>query len=200
MASGKRLDLWHQRFGHVHTAMILHMHKHGIVDGLKLSSNNTELGACEGCAHGKNARQSFPRVRSSPRAENLGEFFHTDVCGPMSQESYGGARYFVLFKDDCTGFRIIYCIRNKSEVFEKFKALQSFVLQETGNTISKIRSDRGGEYLSNEFIQYLKDAGVKHDLTAPSTPEQNGSVERENRTLIECIRSMIHGKKLSLCF
>jgi hypothetical protein len=55
MASGKRLDLWHQRFGHVHTAMILHMHKHGIVDGLKLSSNNIELDACEGCAHGKNA-------------------------------------------------------------------------------------------------------------------------------------------------
>jgi transposase InsO family protein len=98
----------------------------------------------------------------------------------MSKPSFGGTRYFVIFKDNYSGFRVLYCIKKKSDIFEKFKKLQGIVLHETRNSIIKLRSDRGGEYLSGSFSQYLVDANIQHDVTAPYTPEQNRFAEREN--------------------
>jgi transposase InsO family protein len=195
---GRHVTLWHQRYGHVHNAMIIHMDNHQTVKGMQLASHELPSSPCEGCVLGKNSRRCFPKRSITPKADKPGKFFHSDVCGPMSEDSYGGARYFVLFKDDCSGYRVVYCIKNKSEVFERFKALQSLVLKETGNKIEKLRSDRGGEYVSGEFTRYLEDAGIRHEMTCPYTPEQNGSAERENRTLVECVRSMLCGKKLNL--
>ena len=60
----------------------------------------------------------------------------------------------------------------------------------------KIRSDNGGEYVSKEFEEYLKGEGVKHELTVPKNPEQNGVSERMNRTLVESVRSMLADSKL----
>jgi transposase InsO family protein len=197
--SGKRLDLWHHRFGHVNNAMLIHMHAHGTVQGMELASHTLPTSPCEGCAIGKNSRQPFPKQRSSPRATKPGQFFYTDICGPMSQNSIGGARYFILFKDDHSRYCFIFCVKNKSDVFDKFKILREMFVQQIGNRIEKIRSDRGGEYLSKEFTKYLADASIRHDLTSPYTPEQNGGAERENRTLVECIRTMLHAKRLNLC-
>ena len=58
-------------------------------------------------------------------------------------------------------------------------------------TIGVLRSDNGGEYISSEFESYLKLKGIRHELTVPHTPEQNGVAERMNRTLMESARSMI---------
>ena len=46
---------------------------------------------------------------------------HTDLCGPMSVDSIGGARYFLTFKDDATSFQYVYFLRHKSDVYERFK-------------------------------------------------------------------------------
>jgi hypothetical protein len=153
---------------------------------------------CEGCAMGKNKRRHFPKIRSSPRAEKAGIFLHVDVCRPMHQESFDKSRYFVLFKDDYSGYCIVYCIRNKFDVFERFKGLCALVIQQIGNCVQKIHSDRGGEFMGTEFIQFLASSGIRHELTNPHTLEQNGSAERENRTLMECVYTMIHSKNLNL--
>jgi len=58
-----------------------------------------------------------------------------------------------------------------------------------------LRSDRGGEYCSNEFFQFCKKNGIRRHLTSPYTPQQNGIEERKNRTLIEMTRSMMQSKK-----
>ena len=195
---GKYVRLWHKRFGHVHNVMIMHMHNYNMVNGLELGSHDLPTSPCEGCAMGKNSCKTLPKETLTPRADKPGKFFHSDVCGPMSQESYGGARYFVLFKDDCSGYRIVYCVKQKSQVLECFKKLQAFVKQETGNEIQKLRSDRGGEYMSKEFQEYLVTQSICHEVTCPYTPEQNGAAERENRTLMESARSMLHDKKLNL--
>ena len=60
----------------------------------------------------------------------------------------------------------------------------------------KIRSDNGGEYVSKEFDEYLKREGVKHELTVPKNPEQNGVSERMNRTLVESVRPILADSKL----
>ena len=58
-----------------------------------------------------------------------------------------------------------------------------------------LRTDNGGEFTSTEFENYLK-TGVKHELTVPKTPEQNGVAERLNRTLVEAVRAMLIQAKL----
>jgi hypothetical protein len=59
-----------------------------------------------------------------------------------------------------------------------------------------LRTDNGGEYLSTEFQNYLKAKGIKHELTVPYSPQQNGVAERMNRTLVESARSMIAQARL----
>ncbi len=65
--------------------------------------------------------------KSETRAKAIGELVHSDVCGPMSVSSPSGSRFFVLFKDDFTGFKVVYFLKNKSEVFKSF---ESYVDQE----------------------------------------------------------------------
>ena len=54
--------------------------------------------------------------------------------------------------------------------------------------------DNGGEYKSGQFDEYPKSEGVRHQLTVPKSPEQNGVAERCNRTLVEMTRAMVFGK------
>ena len=54
-----------------------------------------------------------------------------------------------------------------------------------------LRSDRGGEYLNDHFLEYLKKNGILFQWTPPSTPQHNGVSERRNRTLLDMVRSMM---------
>ncbi|GJW76447.1 ribonuclease H-like domain, reverse transcriptase, RNA-dependent DNA polymerase [Tanacetum coccineum] len=54
-----------------------------------------------------------------------------------------------------------------------------------------LRTDRGGEFTSNEFTQYCKENGITRQLTAPYSPQQNGVVERRNRTIMSTTRCMM---------
>ena len=116
---------------------------------------------------------------------------HSDVCGPMSTESIGGKRYFVTFIDDYSRCCKVYFMRNKSKVFNKFKEFELCTTNECGLTIGTLRSDNGGEYLSDEFQSYLQSKGIHHELSAPYSPSQNGVAERINRTLMESARAMM---------
>jgi transposase InsO family protein len=49
--------------------------------------------------------------------------------------------------------------------------------------------DRGGEFLSKEFKQYIEEQGIKHELSAPHMPQQNGVAERANQTIAEAART-----------
>lgn len=63
------------------------------------------------------------------------------------------------------------------------------VEKSTGKVLKAIRTDNGGEFTSKEFEAYLTAEGVRHELTIPKTPEQNGVAERMNKTLVETARS-----------
>ena len=85
----------------------------------------------------------------------------------------------------------VYLIKYKSEAFEKFKEFKNEVENQTGKSIKTLRSDRGREYLSTVFTQYLKDNGILSQWTPPYTPQLNGVSERRNRTLLDMVRSMM---------
>ncbi len=63
-----------------------------------------------------------------------------------------------------------------------------------------LRTDNGGEYTSHVFQNYLKQKGIRHEVTAPYYPEQNGVAERMNRTLQELAWSMLKQAKLANSF
>ena len=60
-----------------------------------------------------------------------------------------------------------------------------------GRNIKMLRSDRGGEYLSTKFLDYLKECGIVSQLTPPRTPQLNGVAKRRNQTLLDMVCSMM---------
>lgn len=103
------------------------------------------------------------------------DLIHTDVCGP----SIGGSRYFVTFIDDHSRRIFVYFMKNKSEVFEKFKLFKAMVENQHERKIKAIRSDNGREYVNTQFNKLLEDNGIQRQLTVPYTPQHNGVAERE---------------------
>ena len=91
-------------------------------------------------------------------------------------------------------------MKYKSESFEKFKEFKNEVEKQTGKNIKSLRSDRGGEYLSTEFQEFLKENGIISQLTPPYTPQLNGVAERRNRTLLDMVRSMVSFTDLPVSF
>lgn len=70
------------------------------------------------------------------------------------------------------------------------------VEQETGAVIKTLRTDRGGEFTSQEFQSFCEASGIQRHLTAPYSPQQNGVVERRNITLLEMTRSILKDMKI----
>ena len=68
-----------------------------------------------------------------------------------------------------------------------FKVFQNEVQNQLGKTIKTLRSDRDGEYLSQEFNDYLRNCGIVSQLTPPGTPQWNGVSEKRNRTLLDVV-------------
>nr|GFC10283.1 hypothetical protein [Tanacetum cinerariifolium] len=69
-----------------------------------------------------------------------------------------------------------------------------------GKTIKSLRSDRGGDYMSQEFLDHLKDHGIIAHRTPPYTPQHNDVSERRNRTLLDMVRSMMSQTTLPKSF
>nr|GEX21784.1 hypothetical protein [Tanacetum cinerariifolium] len=82
-------------------------------------------------------------------------------------------------------------IDHKHEVFETFKVFQKEVENQLGKTIESLSSDPGGEYISQEFLDHLKEHGIITHRTPPYTPQHNGVLERRNRTLLDMVHSMM---------
>ncbi|GJU72286.1 retrotransposon protein, putative, ty1-copia subclass [Tanacetum coccineum] len=105
----------------------------------------------------------------------------------------------LLVRGQCR-YGYVYSIKHKHEVFETFKVFKNEVENQLGKTIKAIRSDHGGEYISQEFKDCLKAYGIVQHLTPPYTPQHNGVSERRNRTLLNMVRSMMSLTTLPLSF
>ena len=141
-----------------------------------------------------------PFSKRGERTSNLLDLIHSNVCGPMSTCAINGCSYFITFTDDYSRYGYVYLMRHKSESFEKFKEFKAEVENQLNKSIKALRSDRGGEYLSLEFIAYLKECGIVSQLTPPGTPQWNGVSERRNRTLLDMVRSMMSNATLPKSF
>ncbi|GJT68701.1 zinc finger, CCHC-type containing protein [Tanacetum coccineum] len=186
--------LWHCRLGHISKKRIEKLQH----DGLLNSTDIKSFEKCVSCMSGKMARK--PYSHQVERAKDLLGLIHTDVCGPFRTVSRQGASYFVTFTDDFSRYGYVYLLKHKHEVFETFKVFQKEVENQLGKTIKSLRSDRGGEYMSQEFLDHLKEHGIIAHRTPPYTPQHNGVSERRNQTLLDMVRSMMSQTTLPKSF
>ena len=89
-------------------------------------------------------------------------------------------------------------MKNKDELFSKFKEFKALIENHIEKKIKTFRSDNGREFTSNEFKELCRDSGIKRDLTTPYNPQKNGVVERKNRTIMEAAREMHHDQDLPM--
>jgi len=73
----------------------------------------------------------------------------------------------------------------------------AIVEKETWKSLKCLRFDRGGEFISNEFITFCNDRGIKRHMLALRTPPQNGIAERRNRSIMDCTRTLMMEKNVS---
>ena len=188
-------SLWHERYGHLNMKSLQKLVRDDLVKGFNFN-HTKDLNFCETCIKGKHKKSVFPTSGGTRAAEPL-DLVHSDVCGKMNARSLGGAEYFLTFIDDRTHYTWVYVLKRKDEVFGCFLRWKALVEKSSGRKLKAIRTDNSGEYTSTMFEDYLKSEGIRHERTIPKTPEQNGVAERMNRTLVETVRSMLTGARLS---
>nr|GEW36261.1 retrotransposon protein, putative, Ty1-copia subclass [Tanacetum cinerariifolium] len=186
--------LWHCRLGHISKKRIEKLQH----DGLLNSTNLRGFEKCISCMSGKMAQR--PYTHQVERAKDLLGLIHTDVCGPFRIVSRQGASYFVTFTNDFSRYSYVYLLNHKHEVFETFKVFQKVVENQLGKTIKLLRSDHGGEYISQEFLDHLKEHEISAHHTSPYMPQHNGVLERRNRTILDMVRSMMSQTTLPKSF
>lgn len=180
--------LWHKRLGHTSFDNLVNISKIKAVQDIPRFSKPKQA-VCGPCQHGKQTRTSH-KTKEHCTSKPL-EIVHADVCGPTINQALQGERYFVLFVDDYTRMMWIYFIKYKSETFECFKNLKALIENKKDSKIKCLRKHIGGEFTSNEFSEFCNFHGIKREFSAARTPQQNGVVERRNRTVQEMARTML---------
>ncbi|GJX23541.1 retrovirus-related pol polyprotein from transposon TNT 1-94 [Tanacetum coccineum] len=175
-ASPTQAWLWHRRLSHLNFDYITLLSKKDVVTGLpKLKYVKDQL--CSSCEMSKAKRSSF-KTKAVPSSKGRLNLLHMDLCGPS----------------EC---------KHKWEEDETPEVLKDFLTMIQRNLqaqVITVRTDRGTEFLNKTLHAYFKEEGIEHQTSTPRTPEQNGVVERRNRTLVEAARTMLSASKLPLSF
>jgi transposase InsO family protein len=91
-------------------------------------------------------------------------------------------------------------LEDKGKTFDIFKKFSTRAQNEFGSSMVKIRSDNESEFRNTRVEEYCDGEGIKHEFSSTYTPEQNGVVERKNKTLITLARAMLDDNGVSQRF
>jgi transposase InsO family protein len=119
------------------------------------------------------------------------ELLHMDLFDPIAYISIDGSKYCLVIVDDYSRLTWVLFLQEKSQTQETLKGFLRRVQNKFILRIKKIRSDNGMEFKNSQIEGFLKDEGIKHEFSSTYTPQQNGVVERKNRTLLDMARTMI---------
>lgn len=184
----KNCDIWHCRFGHINTTSIRKLAEQNLVYGLNNSS--VEENQCEACCTSK-AVKAICKHQYGRKTNSILELIHSDVCGPMPVESWGGSKYFLTFVDDFSRKTTVYCLKTKDEVVAYMKQYINRVERDKNRKVKQFRSDNGLEYCNKSLETYFQRNGIKHERSNIETPQMNGTAERVNRTLLNLTHAML---------
>ena len=120
------------------------------------------------------------------------ELIHTDLCGPTRLKGFQGEQYFMMFIDDYTRMMWACLLNKKSKAFGHFKRFKEQIENESDLKVKCLRSDNGGEFISNEFNDYCHEQGIKRQYLTTRTPQQNGVAERKNMIVLEMAKTVLN--------
>ena len=140
-----------------------------IRQGLLKGAGTCKLKFCEHCVIGKKTKVKFGTATHCTKG--ILDYVHIDVWGPTKTASIGGNHYFVSFIDDYSRRCWVYTMRHKGEVLELFVKWKKNLERSTGRKIKVLRSDNGGEYKSDPFLQLCLDEGIERHFTVRETPQ-----------------------------
>ncbi|CAJ2654309.1 unnamed protein product [Trifolium pratense] len=198
LTKNEEVKLWHQKLGHLNLKSMKRVISEEAVRGLP-SLQIQEGNICGECQIGKQTKVSHQKLQHLSTSKVL-ELLHMDLMGPIQVESLGGKKYVLVVVDDFSRYTWVNFIREKSETFEEFKNLCLQLQKEKDCGIVRIRSDHGKEFENSKFADFCAAEGITHEFSSPITPQQNGVVERKNRTLQESARVMLHAKNVPYKF
>ncbi|KAL0438177.1 UNVERIFIED_CONTAM: Retrovirus-related Pol polyprotein from transposon TNT 1-94 [Sesamum latifolium] len=192
-----KASLWHRRLGHISLKGLDLLHKDGL-----LPDKFKDLNFCDDCVLGKQHKVHFPAspYPNSPTSNDILDYVHADVVGPSNVETHGGNKYFLSIIDNMSCKVFVFLMKQKAEVFEKFKQWKIFVENQTGRKLKVLRTDNGLEFCNQNFTELCNEFGIKRHKTNPYTPQQNGVAERMNRTLLNKVRCLLISSGLPKSF
>jgi hypothetical protein len=183
----------HRHFAHLNFGDVQQLISKSLVSGLTIKSNMLPDPICEPCIAGKQHR--VVNKSASHTTVPLG-LIHSDLHGPLPVCTSEGYCYWITFIDDAHCLWTTIFLHNKSDALPAFKRYKAFVENHTGHKIKALRDDKGGEYMSNVFGDFLAAAGIARQHTVRNEPHQNGVAERANRTLEEGATAMLQESHL----
>ena len=188
-------ELLHERYGHLHYGGLAELIKYASVDGIDVTAQDLEAAAsipCEACILAKQTKNyAHPMPSSAPPATGPLDIISMDLIGPVSPASLGRSKYIATVIDHFSGYAEVFPLQLKSDTAAAMFACINRWENHADRRVKVVRSDNGGEYISGKLQAYFADKGIQHQLTAPYSPEQNGTAERFNRTLVERARAML---------
>ncbi|CAI7742025.1 unnamed protein product [Closterium sp. NIES-53] len=182
-------DRLHARLAHVSMNTIQSLAKHEVATGLDLKSACGADLPSASCVGGKLARHTFPDQGSN--ADDVLAVVHVDLCGPFRVAAKDGSLYFLLLKDRKSRFVWVRPEAKKSGALQEFVQWLEVTKRPTKKSVLMLRSDRGGEFRGKKFTDFMNSKRIVHDLTCPYIPQQNGMAEREKRTVVESVQTML---------
>ncbi|KAI3771062.1 hypothetical protein L6452_02215 [Arctium lappa] len=188
--------LWHRRLSHQHFRDLNKLRTQQLVTRLPELKIEQDI-LCSACAKGKMKRSSH-KLKMLSNCNKCLELIHMDLCGPMRTQSINGKKYILVMVDEFSRYTWLEFLRQKSEapdlIIKFIKKIQ--VLMQS--PVKQLRSDNGTEFKNATLQTFLESVGISHNFSAVMTPQQNGVVERKNRTLVEAARTMLAYSELPM--
>ncbi|GJV04202.1 retrovirus-related pol polyprotein from transposon TNT 1-94 [Tanacetum coccineum] len=188
-ASKTKSWLWHRRLSHLNFGTLNKLAKDGLARGIpRLKFQKDHL--CSACALGKSKKSSH-----QPKAEDTNQeklyLLHMDLCGPMRVASINGKRYILVIVDDYSRFTWVRFLKTKDEAPAAIIKCIKNIQVRLKATVRNVRTDNGTEFVNQTLREWYENVGITHQTFVARTPQQNGVVERRNRTLVEAARTML---------
>ncbi|GKD70100.1 retrovirus-related pol polyprotein from transposon TNT 1-94 [Tanacetum coccineum] len=163
--------------------------KQGLVRGLpKLKFEKDHLFLA--CSLGKSKKHSHKPKAEDTNQEKL-NLLHTDLCGPMRVESINRKKYILVIIDDYSKFTWVKFLRLKDETPEVIIKCLKQIQVRLNATVKNVRIDNGTKFVNQTLKVYYENVRITHQTSVARTPQQNGVVERQNRTLVDVARTML---------
>jgi transposase InsO family protein len=181
--------LWHRRLAHVGMKNL-----HKLINGehvLGLTDVCFEKNRpCAACQVGKQVGSTHHSKNVMTTSRPL-ELLHMDLFGPIANLSIGGSKYGLVIVDDFSRFTWVFFLQDKSETQGTLKFFLRRAQNEFELKVKKIISDNCSEFKNLQVEEYHEEERIKHEFSAPYTPQQNGVVERKNMSLIDMARTVL---------